>query len=126
MLRSKRRKVLASLAHLVEIDLLRQWPPMPVLNYPYTSNYRILVSRSSMRPQATLYPFNLSNPIPAIFVPLEGDDPDQVLDLQALLTEIYDFGSYDLRIDYQKPPLPPLTDAEMGWIDQQLRARGLR
>jgi hypothetical protein len=30
-------------------------------------------------------------------------------DLQTLLTEIYDIGSFDLRIDYQQPPLPPLN-----------------
>lgn len=123
---AKRRKVLASMTHLVEIDLLRQWPSMPVLNYASTSHYRVLVSRSSIRPQATLYPFNLPDPIPAILIPLEGDDPDQALDLQALLTELYDLGGYDLRIDYQKPPLPPLTDTEMSWVNQQLTARGLR
>jgi hypothetical protein len=123
---AKRRKVLASMTHLVEIDLLRQWPPMPILNYAHTSHYRMLVSRSSMRPQATLYPFNLPEPVPTVLIPLEAEDEEQALDLQPLLTELYDLGGYDLRIDYQQSPPPPLTESDLTWIEQHLQSQGLR
>jgi len=61
---NKRQRVLGSLTHLVEIDLLCQGQPMPVYSNGVQSNYRILVSRENYRPQADLYTFNLRDPIP--------------------------------------------------------------
>lgn len=55
---AKRQKVLGSATHLVEIDLLRQWEPMPILNDRVQTNYRILVSQSQHRPKADLYALN--------------------------------------------------------------------
>ena len=47
----KRNQVLASLTHLVEIDLLRDGQPLPILRAT-KSDYRIVVSRSDRRPSA--------------------------------------------------------------------------
>jgi hypothetical protein len=112
----KRNRVLASQTHLVEIDLIRLGNPFPILHRP-PSRYRILVSRSDTRPGAKLYPFNLSQPIPIIGVPLFAADGELPLDLQALLDHIYDRGRYHLAIDYSNPPPPPvLTSPEQGWL----------
>jgi Protein of unknown function (DUF4058) len=95
---AKRQKLLASQSHLIEIDLLRYGKPMELLNTPTKTDYRILVSRSEDRPQARLYGFDLGQPIPPIVVPLEPGDSEPILDLQALLNEIYDQAGFDLTI----------------------------
>src|SRR5271165_6036506 len=45
---AKRRELLRSPAHLVEIDLLRGWPPMPQEGRP-ACDYSVLVSRAEKR-----------------------------------------------------------------------------
>ncbi len=72
----KRQQVLSSLSHLVEIDLLRDGEPLPVLEVPGYTDYRILVSRSDTRPIADLYAFNLPDLIPLFPIPLS---PDRVI-----------------------------------------------
>lgn len=123
---AKRQKVLGSATHLVEIDLLHQWEPMPVLYVPIQSRYRILVSRSDRRPKADLYAFNLPDPIPPFKLPLQADDVEPVVDLQALLNKLYDEGGYDLRLDYCQNPLVSLSVDEATWVDTWLRQQGLR
>ncbi|MBI3959195.1 MAG: DUF4058 family protein [Chloroflexi bacterium] len=117
----KRRTVLDSATHLVEIDLLRGGEPMAV--YPQTeSDYRILVSRSWERPRSFLYPCNLPDPIPAVPVPLQKGEDAPRLSLGELLPRIYDEARYDLRIDYSTPPPPPpLTDEQSIWLGEVLR-----
>lgn len=48
----KRRAVLSSPTHLVEIDLLRGGKPIIFLSDIPQTDYRILISRSESRPQA--------------------------------------------------------------------------
>lgn len=123
---AKRRRVLSSATHLVEIDLLRQWEPMPILNESIQSQYRILVSRSDRRPTADLYAFNLPDSIPVFALPLQPGDEEPVIDLQALLHSIYDQGGYDLRLNYRQNPMVNLSSADAKWVDNWLRQQGLR
>ena len=123
---TKRQKILGSSTHLVEIDLLRQGEAMPVLNLAIASHYRILVSRSETRPKAQLYAFNLRDIIPQFSLPLQPGDAEPILDLQRLLHEIYDQGSYDLRINYSNCPVPALSETDAAWVDEVLRQQGLR
>lgn len=123
---SKRQKILGSLTHLVEIDLLRQGKPMPMNGQEIQSHYRIVVSRSSERPQADLYAFNLQQEIPAFPLPLQSADREIVINLQELLHNLYEQGSYDLAINYRQEPLPPLSTADVAWVDKVLREQGLR
>ncbi len=123
---TKRHRVLGSSTHLVEIDLLRAGEPMPTLGNSIQSDYRILVSRGSHRPKADLYAFNLQNVIPSFPLPLRSEDVEPLLDLQTLLSELYDRASYDLVIDYSRKPVPPLSEADAAWADALLREKGLR
>ncbi|MEM6452227.1 MAG: DUF4058 family protein [Cyanobacteria bacterium P01_D01_bin.105] len=123
---SKRLEILDSQTNLIEIDLLHEGQPMPVLNYEQHSHYRILVSESSERPQAQLYPFNLQQPIPAFWVPLKAEDPAIVVELKPLLDELYELSGYDLDIDYSQDPMPKWPATEVTWIDQQLKLQQLR
>jgi hypothetical protein len=125
MYEEKREKIFGSRTHLVEIDLLRGWEPLPVFNNDITASYRILVSRGNQRPLADLYLFNLPDAIPTFALPLRGEDGEPMVDLQALLNTIYDRAGYDFTIDYNREIVPPLSDADAIWTDALLRERGL-
>jgi len=123
---TKRKKVLGSLTHLVEIDLLRSWQAMPFSSNGIESDYRILVCRSSRRPLAELYAFNLRDAIPKFPIPLRLEDEEPMLDLQSLLHNIYDVASYDLQINYNRECVPTLSETNAAWVDVVLREQGLR
>ncbi len=118
----KRQSILGSQTHLVEIDLLRSGSPMPMLGKVDATDYRLLVSRASRRPQAQLYSFNLEQTIPEISIPLKSNEPDLQLDLQTLLTELYSQARYNRRIDYQKPPVPPFKKDIQPWASDRIAA----
>jgi hypothetical protein len=122
----KRRMVLDSATHLVEIDLLRYGEPLPA--HPLIrSDYRILVSRSWERPRSFLYGFQIPDPIPDVPVPLQQGEDEPLLCLNPLLHQIYEEVRYDLRIDYTSPPPePPMDQERLAWIDQLLRDAGIR
>lgn len=122
----KRRRIFGSLTHLIEIDLLRSYEPMPFFSDEMQRAYRILVSRSERRPAADLYAFNLQETIPRFSLPLREGDCEPILDLQQLLNEIYDGIGYDLAINYAQDPLPALSEAEVSWLDRLLRNQNLR
>jgi Protein of unknown function (DUF4058) len=125
MYEEKREKIFGSRTHLVEIDLLRGWEPLPVFNNDITASYRILVSRGNQRPLADLYLFNLPDAIPTFALPLRGEDGEPIVDLQALLNTIYDRAGYDFTIDYNGEIVPPLSGTDAIWADAWLRERGL-
>lgn len=90
------------------------------------SHYHLIVSRSSERPQADLYAFNLQQEIPLFPLPLQPGDTEPVINLQDLVHRLYEQGSYDLAIDYTEEPRPPLLAADAAWVDKVLREQGLR
>jgi hypothetical protein len=124
---AKREDILGSRTNLVEIDLLQRGLKMPILEKDIDSHYRILVCPGNRRPFADLYAFNVQNPIPAFPLPLRSPDPEPIINLQELFTEIYDVGSYDLKIDYRNwEVIPALSEADTIWANALLRDRGLR
>lgn len=115
----KRLKVLASLTHLVEIDLLRSGEPL-AMTVPGQNDYRIVVSRSWQRPQADIYLFGVRDPIPDFPIPLRSGEAEPTLPLNQILHDLYDEGGYDLAIDYQQPPQPPFSEEVAAWAAQIL------
>ena len=79
---NKRRRILGSLTHLVEIDLLRSGTPMTTVTAPPSTHYQVLVSRSERRPQADLYACNLPDPIPPFPLPLKSGDSEVLIRLR--------------------------------------------
>jgi len=122
---TKRRRVLYTLTSLVEIDLLRAGEPMEMEPAP-EADYRILVRPGWVRTQARLYAFGVREPIPEISVPLREGDKEARLALGELLSEVYDRARYTFRLDYRRPPAPPLSPTDAEWANQWLRAKGLR
>ena len=68
----KRRDVLSTPTHLVEIDLLRNGKPMQILSEIPKTDYRILVARGNRRPLAEVFGFNLQQQIPQFLLPLKS------------------------------------------------------
>lgn len=115
---AKRAQMLASPAHLVEIDLLRVGDPMPGEDRPSCS-YSVTVSRAEERPEAGFWPIGLRDPLPGIPIPLRSPHPDAMLDLQALLHRVYDEAGYEFYV-YDGVPEPPLSPDDTAWARQFL------
>jgi hypothetical protein len=116
---SKRVEVLASLAHFVEIDLLRGGPRMPLVGAP-KCDYCVLVSRAEKRPEAGLWPLRLRDPLPPIPIPVSSPDPDASLDLGQLLHRCYDSAGYQTYI-YEGTPSPALSAEDAAWAEHLLK-----
>ena len=59
----------------------------------------------------------LTDPLPVLPVPLREPDPDALLDLRAVVAEVYERGGYEQIIDYRAAPPPPaLSGAESEWV----------
>lgn len=123
----KRRELLRSATHLMEIDLLRggQRPPLeePVPQAPYY----VTLSRGDRRPVVEVWPIMLQERLPMLPIPLLEPDPDVPLDLAAIVADVYERGGYATLIDYHRPPPPPkLAEADLIWVDDLLREQEIR
>ncbi len=122
---AKRLDILGSASHLVEIDLLRGNPPLPINSAHGPSDYYILVSIASQRPMAQLYPFNLRETFPTFLMPLQQADESVSVNMQPIFEGIMERASYDSRIDYTRPiPAPNLSIEDQSWavaLLQELR-----
>ncbi|MFN8494215.1 MAG: DUF4058 family protein [Caldilineaceae bacterium] len=121
----KRRKLLQSPVHLIEIDLLRgsARPGAEVLEPPLDTDYVLLVNRAAEGETRTseIWPVALNQPLPIIPVPLLDPDPDVPLDLRAALDHIYERARYGWRIDYRQPVPPPDLRPDMAaWLKEYL------
>src|SRR5205085_10190617 len=110
---AKRRGILRSPAHFVEIDLLRGGPRMPAAEAP-AADYCVMVSQAEDRPRAGLWPISLRDALPKIPIPLHPGDPLPHLDLQAVLHEVYDLADYRKYV-YEDSPKPPLRAEDEAW-----------
>lgn len=121
----KRYEITRSRTNLVEVDLLRAGQPMPTQGGTVTSDYRILVSRAATRPRAHLYPFNLRDAVPVFSLPLLPDDSEPAVRLGDILHALYERARYDLSLDYTQPPVPPLSDDDAAWAQEQIGRWGM-
>ena len=123
---AKRRRILLSTAHLLEIDLLRQGQRVPMQKPLPSAPYFIFLSRAEKRPITEIWPISLKEPLPVVPIPLLPDDKDVALDLQQVFTTTYDLLGYDLAVDYTQRPEMPLPKEDMAWAETLLRTAGLR
>ena len=117
---AKRRELLRSPAHLVEIDLLRGWNPMPQQSRP-ECDYSVMVSRADKRPAADFWPIRLRNRLPLIPFPLRPPDAAARVDLQEVLHRAYDGPGYEHFI-YNGEPEPSLSANDASWARQFVHA----
>ncbi|HMO59901.1 MAG TPA: DUF4058 family protein [Roseiflexaceae bacterium] len=118
---AKRRAVMASPAHWLEIDLLRagERPPEVAGKSDY---YALLKRGGHIRPFEVWYA-NLRDPLPVIAVPLRAPYADVPLDLQAAFASAYAEARYNDQMSYTGvPPQPPLVPADAAWAAARIDA----
>ncbi len=110
----KRRRVMASRTHWLEIDLLRKGErPSEVTGR--ADFYALLKRGNRLRPYEVWF-FNLRDSLPTVAVPLRSPEEDLALDLQAILSDMYRRARYGESLDYTAaPPPPPLTPDDAAW-----------
>jgi len=111
----KRRTFLTSPVHLIEIDLLRSYPRMPFDDPLPPAHYLVMVCKAGERPRSSVWPISVRQPLPTIPIPLLAPDPPVPLALGQALRTAYERARYDLRVDYRRPPVPPLSPADVAW-----------
>jgi hypothetical protein len=124
----KRREVMASPVHWIEIDLLRAGQRM--YEMAGESDHGALLKRGmtsdappSGEDELEARYFGVRDPAPIIAVPLSRPWPDVALDLGAALATVYE-RHYAGDVDYlAAPPPPPLAIADALWVGERLRAR---
>lgn len=113
----KRRDLLHSNTHLIEIDLLRGGTRPPLTMDVPKAPYYILLSRAETRPMVQVWPIFFETKLPQLPVPLLAPDPDTLLDMNRVFANVYERGGYDVQIDYRGPvPPPALAEQEQAWI----------
>lgn len=126
----KQRELLESETHLIEVDLLREGThtvavPKGRLIRRGAWDYLVCLHRGTPGGRYEVWAVPLRERLPRLRVPLAGEDPDAVLDLQAAFDRCYDEGAYARRLDYQGQPPAPLRSADETWADGLLRERRL-
>jgi hypothetical protein len=117
----KRRAILLSEAHLVEIDLLREGQRVPMRQALPSVPYFVFVGRVDKRPILDVWPIALDQALPVIPIPLLAGDDDSFLNLQQALTTVYDLIGYDLVVDYDRSPEVPLPAETLQWAEDRIR-----
>jgi hypothetical protein len=112
----KRSNIYCTPAHLVELDLLRAGQRLPTREPLQVADYYAFVCRKERLPQVDVYAWKLRDRLPAIPIPLAGEDPDVEIDLQLAFSTTYDRAGYDYALDYRRPVLPRLDDAAADWV----------
>jgi len=120
----KRRELLRSEVHVMELDLLRGGERSPLETALPPAPYYVTLARADHRPLVDVWPIQLETRLPVLPVPLSAPDPDVPLDLGTVVQAVYERGGYATRIDYRQPvPPPPLEPEQQAWVEQLLRSR---
>jgi hypothetical protein len=120
---AKRRSILSSDVHLIEIDLLRSGPhwvaaPAEILKAHRPLDYVVCVSRSGNREQFKCYFKTVRQPPPTFDIPLLGPDDDCPVGLQ--FDAAYDQGRMLGEVDYSRPLRPPPNAEDRQWASRLL------
>lgn len=129
--RAKQRDMIGSRVHFLEIDLLRAGAhtvsvPLGAFNEERLPDYIACLHRGGTSKRFWVWPATVRERLPRVAVPLDSDVEDVVLDLQPVLDRTYDEGRYVARIDYSRPPEPPLNPEDAEWADALLKERRFR
>ncbi len=117
----KRRQVMASHTHWVEIDLLRAGKRPPEVSEK--SDYYALLKRGGVLGPYEVWYVDLRDKLPTIAIPLRDTLDDVPLDLQAVLADLYRRARYAESIDYMDDvPSPRLLSADAQWAEAQINS----
>lgn len=114
---AKREKLYQEGIHLLEIDLLRRGT-RPFAHKKLVDAFYVIALTRANEGKTDIWSMDLDTSLPTIPIPLMEGDEDVLVDMQAVLNEVYKNAAYDLSIDYSKPPPPPKL-AEHLWKNIQ-------
>ena len=126
---AKQKDVWNSPVHLVEIDLLRGGGhtvlvPDDDVRFRRDYDYLVSVNRATRsRRRFETYPRLVTERLPRISIPLADGDRDVVLDVQAVVAQTYEAGSYQARLHYDQPCVPPLRAEAQAWAAELIRSQ---
>jgi hypothetical protein len=117
----KRRQVMRSTAHWIEIDLLRAGArPLELRG---SADYYAALHRAGAPRTLEVWTAMLREELPTIAVPLRAPAADVPLDLQEAVETVYARYRYDAGLDYAGPPaLPPLSTGDLAWAEERITA----
>lgn len=116
----KRKQVMASQTHWIEIDLLRAGERPPEV--AGKSDYYALLKRGGRQGPLEVWYFDLRDKLPTIAVPLRPPFEDVPLNLQAIFEDVYTRAHYAESVDYSgNPPLPHLRPADAVWVKARVQ-----
>lgn len=119
---ARKNEVILNGANLVEIDLLRGGPPLPlVVRAPH--DYRVVIGRRAEWPEVGVWPIRLRDRLPRIPVPLTPGGLEPEIDLQTVFEQTFAEGGYEHYI-YRGEPDPPLVSADAKWAETLLAGTG--
>lgn len=121
---AKRWQFLSTNVHLVELDLLRGGPRMPIDDLP-GGDYYACIARVEERPRVGIWPIHLRERLPVIPIPLRQPHADAHIDLQDALNRVYDAAGYEDYI-YLGTPQPRLNAADAEWAQALLTTAGIQ
>ena len=129
--REKRMKFLTSLAHFMEIDLLRRgknpsrqlFPELPAAPY-----FIFVARKNPLGRKEGGYPLRLQDSLPVIGLPIGPGRPDLPLDLQTAFQAAYDLSVRPGSIRYgeETPSEPRLGKEDAAWVEQLIQTAANR
>jgi hypothetical protein len=119
----KRQECLNSDINFVEMDLLRSGERFALERKPSKTDYYILVSPVATSPHAGLWEFSVRDRLPVVPIPLTADVKDVLLKLKVCFDEAYNDARLDKKVNYARPPVPPLRSADAAWVKALLAKR---
>lgn len=118
---NKRKTVMVSKVHWLEIDLLRAGERPPEVRHK--SDYYALLKRGGTPGPFAVWFIDLRDPLPIIAVPLREPFADVPLDLQRAFDQIYERAHYADSMNYHRSiPAPPLSPADERWVREQVQS----
>jgi len=118
----KRKNILQSPVHLLEVDLLRRGKRVIIHPRVQAADYVVGLTKSGDA-QTLLWLFDPLQPLPTIPVPLRPNDPPATLNLQTIFTDIFEKRQYGSYFDYrEKAPAPALKASVKRHLEEWLSA----
>jgi hypothetical protein len=116
----KRKAVMASQTHWIEVDLLRAGERPAEL--AGKSDYYALLKRGGTLSPYEVWYFDLRDMLPTIAVPLRPPFTDVPLNLATVLDDVYARGRYANSLEYTATPPPPrLRPADVAWTMERVQ-----
>jgi hypothetical protein len=88
------------------------------------AHYLVMLCKVGERPNSSVWPISVRQPLPTIPIPLLAPDSPVPLDMGQALRTAYEWALYDLRVDYSRQPVPPLPPADTTWAEALPRVPG--